>query len=266
MQTCCLLFEISRSGIDKKMSTSRVAVFVVTDVNTGNPLPAAAMTECAVLMQKGAYAIGRFWEENLHYSMFFRFEYFGPYKVELEGPPSTPEFIARQALKQAPPGFNFNVYDYFVVLFSAGRGYVAQAGYLPNGIPCCTIPVTETRTTFCQYFGYMLSDRFRLSSWGIPAGNSAAFGDPYDIMSAPRFGGASSTFKLPGANPFEMFTHFPNMHERIGPMLSRAHLHFVMPMAMETTNKVVHVQEARIPLNGPRFTPRVILTALVIQS
>jgi hypothetical protein len=253
----------SRRGVIMGESR-RIAVLLVRHDLSQLPPPVAV---CRDLLSSGGWSVARYWTENSErWFQFAAFDYFGWYDVQLPAPPSaraTVRDAARGAASAA--GVDLNAYDSFIVMTFPGAALVPNPKFGAPKEPAqiavgydagsdgigpghtAVLNVTDSRTVMCHELGHVLGFDH---TYGIPT-NAAdwsndgitqlypVYGDPYDLMSAGRFGDSNPTLTLPAA---EIHTGFPGALV-VGPMLSRAVLHYTSPSAMEAVGKVRHDYE-----------------------
>ena len=230
------------------MSEQRKVAVILVRHDTSQTPPTIA--DCQALMLTGPNSVARYWQENTEgWVQFTAFDFFGPYDIMLPPPPDKRSTLWDRA-KAAATGAAVNLagYDTIVVFNFPGRaggvGYDHGADGLGPG-HVATLGAFDNHTFFCHEFGHLLGFDH---SYGIPSSGAdwsndgvtqlyPVYGDPYDIMSSATFGGAAPTMTLPAP-----FSGFPGSADA-GPMLSRAQLHFLKPMAMELAGKVRHVYE-----------------------
>ncbi|HVL13224.1 MAG TPA: hypothetical protein VM529_11710 [Gemmata sp.] len=208
------------------------------------------LDECRALLLTGQDSVAGYWQQNTeNWFAFAAFDFFGPVDIMLPPPPDARGTVwdrARDAATAA--GANLSGYDTYVVLNFPG--HVGGVGYDggTNGIGpghVAVLSANDNHTFFSHEFGHLLGFDH---SYGIPNAGAdwsddgvtqlyPVYGDPYDIMSSASFGGAGPTMELPAA-----FPGFPGS-AAAGPMLARAQLHFLKPMALEAAGKVRHVYE-----------------------
>jgi hypothetical protein len=222
------------------MSEQRKIAVILVRSDTSLTPPTIA--DCKALMLSGQNSIARYWQENTYnWFQFTAFDFFGSYDIMLPPPPNKRQTIWDSANAAATSaGVNLADYDSFVVLDFPGvsndHGAIDRVAVV--GIP-------DNHTFFCHEFGHVLgfSHTYGIlnagSDWsddGVTQLNPV-YGDPYDIMSSATFGNSDPTTILPTP-----FTGFPGSAS-VGPMLSRALLHFTKPMALDLKQKVRHIYE-----------------------
>jgi hypothetical protein len=222
----------------------RFAVLLVRNDTSQTPPP---IDDCRKLLSSGQWSVARYWSDNSEdWFQFAGFDYFGWYDVQL--PPKPGRSVINQHARDAASaaGVNLGAYDSFIVMVFPGIGLDAGADGIGPG-HTATLNSTCTHTFMCHEVGHVLGFNH---TFGIPnsgsdwsddgiAQLSPLYGDPYDLMSAETFGGASPIFSVPES---EDHAGFPRALSA-GPMVSRALLHYTRPMALESAGKVRHETE-----------------------
>lgn len=234
----------------------RIAVIVIRhDLSA----PVISLDEVQRIFITNERSVFRYWRDNAeNWFQFSPIDFFGPYDVTLPSPPSAranTRDVAKVAAHGA--GVNLAVYDGLIVIVHPGTALVGgtltiyDCGATSTGPGSDTIlPTAETHTFFCHEVGHMLGfgHTYGILNKGADWSDDgvtqhyAVYGDPYDMMSASSFGGATPVFELPQS---QTVNNFPNARSA-GPMLSRAYLHFTRPAALEARSKVRHVYEGGV--------------------
>jgi hypothetical protein len=211
--------------------------------------------ECHRLLETSKDSIRQFWADTAERWFEPAFAYFGPY-LTTDSLPSREMMVdgttVRRGRKQfidfardtaRAAGANLDEFDATIVILSPGTDY--DAGAIGDG--SILLPVGSSHAFMTHEFGHLLGFGHSyglLNLGGDQDGDDIAermgvYGDPYDIMSAESFGGASPTSTVAVTDSFPSFP----LATTSGPMLSRAFLHYMRPAAMESVGKVRHVPE-----------------------
>jgi hypothetical protein len=234
----------------------RIAVIVIRHDMTVAQL---TLDQARSVFVNNQNSVLRYWRENAeNWFQLSPIDFFGPYDVTLPAPPSAranTRDVAKAAAQSA--GVNLSPYDGLIIIVHPGAAMVAgkvtgfdggAAGQGPGAD--AILPSSGDLTFFCHETGHMLGfgHTYGILNAGADWSDDgitqlyAVYGDPYDLMSSASFGGAAPQFTL---LVDQAVPNFPNALSA-GPMLSRAHLHFTRPAALEVTNKVQHIYEGGV--------------------
>ena len=247
------------------MSEVRKFAVILVRHDLNQPIP--TMEECKKLFVKSRYSIVNYWQENSdRWLDLSTFDFYGPFDVMLPTPPDARGNLANLSFTAA--NIDRSRYDGFIIMLYPGNVYIdnpkhagdaAQPEKILKGFDAgadgegpghmATLVAFESRTFMCHELGHLFGfdHTYGIMNTGADWSDDnvaqyyPVYGDPYDLMSSASFGGASPTFTIDDNT--ESLTDYPNALSA-GPMLSRAHLHFVKPMALELKGRVSHFMQA----------------------